>query len=669
MNDMSVYREAFMEELADQLERIEQDLLALEQQVTDPLVQSIFRAAHTIKGSSAAMEFGEMKLLTHEMEHLLDLVRGHRLEVDSALIELLFQALDLLKRLRDQYAKGGPYADINGMLAALRCFVQEKDESPARVVLPELSREQLERAAELSKSGARLLAVQIRLAEDCQMKGARFYLIADKIVSAIGPIVMSEPPLPTEARCEEAEYGTIRLLVGSRLEASRVKREIGLETDVHEVQAVEYKLTDSWVDSPIDVAHEPSKELPVVPEERHKQGAQTIRVSVERLEQLMNLVGELLIDQTSLAELKRTVSQRFPNEEFTERLSDVSDHMARIVGELQESVMKARMLPIEHMFNRFPRMVRDVSRKLGKEIELVLDGTETELDRTLIEEIGDPLIHLIRNALDHGIEPPEVRRSKGKPERGRVRLNSYHEDNQVVITVEDDGGGIRPDIIKQSAVRKGLITEEQAGRLTEQEAVHLIFQPGFSTASAVSEISGRGVGMDIVRNQIERLNGLISIRTAADEGTCFTIRLPLTLAIITGLMVKVCEREYVIPMNNVSEIVRIPREQIQTVQGDNVILIRDQVIPLASLRETLGYPTAESLGKYVPVVIIGSLDKKVALAVDETLGNQEIVIKTLPPLLGKLDHVAGATILGNGRVALILEAAYFVKLKGKKRVV
>jgi two-component system chemotaxis sensor kinase CheA len=665
MNDMSVYREAFMEELADQLERIEQDLLALEQQVTDPLVQSIFRAAHTIKGSSAAMEFVEMKLLTHEMEHLLDLVRGHRLEVDNALIELLFQALDLLKRLRDQYAKGGPYADIDGMLAELRCFVQEKDESSSHFVLPELSRDQLERAAEVLKSGVRLLAVQIRLVEDCPMKGARFYLIADKIAGTLGPIVMSEPPLPTEMRCEEAEYGTIRMLVGSRLEASRVKREIGLDTDVHEVQAVEYKLADSWCDA----MPEPAKELPTVPEERQKQGAQTIRVSVERLEQLMNLVGELLIDQTSLAELKRTASQRFPNEEFTERLSDVSDHMARIVGELQESVMKARMLPIEHMFNRFPRMVRDVSRNLGKEIELVLDGTETELDRTLIEEIGDPLIHLIRNALDHGIEPPEVRRSKGKPERGRVRLNSYHEDNQVVITVEDDGGGIRPDVIKQSAVRKGLITEELAGRLTEQEAVHLIFQPGFSTASAVSEISGRGVGMDIVRNQIERLNGLISIRTAADEGTCFTIRLPLTLAIITGLMVKVCEREYVIPMNNVSEIVRIPREQIQTVQGDNVILIRNQVIPLVPLREMMGYPAAEACGKYVPVVIIGSLDKKVALAVDETLGNQEIVIKTLPPMLGKLDHVAGATILGNGRVALILEAAYFVKLKGKKRVV
>lgn len=663
MNDMSVYREAFMEELADQLERIEQDLLAIEQQVTDPLVQSIFRAAHTIKGSSAAMEFGEMKLLTHEMEHLLDLVRGRRLDVDDALIELLFQALDLLKRLRDQYANGGPYADINGMLAGLRGFVQDKDEALPQIALPELSPEQRQRAVDAVRSGYRLLAVQIRLAEECPMKGARFYLIADKIAGSIGPVVMTDPALPTEMQGEDADYGTVRLLIGSRAEAVRVKRDISADTDVHKVQAVDYKLADPAVEMLSDPAF---KESAAVPEERQKQGAQTIRVSVERLEQLMNLVGELLIDQTSLAELKRTAYQRFPHEEFTERLGDVSDHMARIVGELQESVMKARMLPIEHMFNRFPRMVRDLSRNLGKEIELVLDGTETELDRTLIEEIGDPLIHLVRNALDHGIEAPEARVGKGKPERGRVRLNSYHEDNQVVITVEDDGAGIRPEIIKQSAVRKGLITEELAGRLTEQEAVHLIFQPGFSTASAVSEISGRGVGMDIVRNQIERLNGLISIRTAPDEGTCFTIRLPLTLAIITGLMVKVSGRDYVIPMNNVSEIVRIPRDEIQRIQGDDVILIRDQVIPLVRLHEIMGYPAPASFGKNVPVVLIGSMDKKVALAVDETIGNQEIVIKTLPPMLGKLEHVAGATILGNGRVALILEAAYFVKLRSRE---
>ncbi|GAA3405757.1 chemotaxis protein CheW [Paenibacillus hodogayensis] len=686
MNDMSVYREAFMEELADQLERIEQDLLELEQQVTEPLVQSIFRAAHTIKGSSAAMEFGEMKQLTHEMEHLLDMVRGRRLEVDDALVELLFQSLDLLKKLRDQYAHNGPYADIARMVTALGRFARGDRESAGPAALPELTPEQSMAAENMLHSGLRLLTVQIRFAEECPMKGARFYLIADKIAGSIGPVAMTEPLLPTGSQQDDSIYGTVRLLVGTLMDAERVVAELSEETDVRDVQAAEYKqlaspssvaATDAASGARTESAagEQPEEEAtylpvkepqPVAAEERQRQGAQTIRVSVERLEQLMNLVGELLIDQTSLAELKRTASQRYPNEEFTERLSDVSDHMVRIVGELHESIMKARMLPIEHLFNRFPRMVRDLSRNLGKDIELVLDGTETELDRTLIEEIGDPLIHLVRNALDHGIEAPEARSAKGKPERGRVRLNSFHEDNQVVITVEDDGGGIRPDTIRQSAVRKGLLTEELAGRLTEQEAIHLIFQPGFSTASAVSEISGRGVGMDIVRNQIERLNGLISIRSVPDEGTCFTIRLPLTLAIITGLMVKVCGREYVVPMNNVSEIVRIPRESVQKVQGNDVIMIRNEIIPLVRLQEVLGYPAPSAVGKNVSVVIIALLDKKVALAVDETLGNQEIVIKTLPPMLGKMEHVAGATILGNGRVALILEAGYFVKLRGKR---
>jgi two-component system chemotaxis sensor kinase CheA len=345
--------------------------------------------------------------------------------------------------------------------------------------------------------------------------------------------------------------------------------------------------------------------------------------------------------------------------------------MSSIVEELQESVMKARMLPIEHLFNRFPRMVRDLSQKLNKEIELVLEGMETELDRTLIEEIGDPLIHLIRNAVDHGIESAEVRMSKGKRAKGRVRLNSFHEDNQVVITVEDDGAGILPDKIKASALRKGIITEEEAGRLSDHSAISLIFQPGFSTAASVSEVSGRGVGMDIVRNQIERLNGLIDIQSIPDAGTCFTVRIPLTLAIITGLMVKVGERDYVIPMNNVIEIVRVPIEQIQTIQGESVIVIRDQVIPLVWLHDALSYPKGKASGKFIPVVVVGSAEKKLALAVDELLGNQEIVIKTLGTFLGKIPFIAGATILGNGRVALILEIAYLIQAlkKNKERAI
>ncbi|MNI26998.1 Chemotaxis protein CheA [compost metagenome] len=287
---------------------------------------------------------------------------------------------------------------------------------------------------------------------------------------------------------------------------------------------------------------------------------------------------------------------------------------------------------------------------------------ETELDRTLIEEIGDPMIHLIRNAVDHGIETMEERIQKGKPAKGKVRLNSFHEDNQIVITIEDDGAGISPEKIKVSALSKGLISEDQANRLSEKELIHLIFEPGFSTAAAVSEVSGRGVGMDIVRNQIERLNGLVDIQSKPDQGTCFSIRLPLTLAIITGLMVKVHERDFIIPMNHVLEIVRIPVQDVHTLHGQEVVIIRDTIIPLLWLSNVLNYPPSTKSGKHVSIVVVSSNDKKLAVAVDELLGNQEIVIKSLGEYLGNLNYVAGATILGNGRVALILEINYLVKL-------
>ncbi|MCR8632463.1 chemotaxis protein CheA [Paenibacillus radicis (ex Xue et al. 2023)] len=669
MEDLSAYREAFIEELVDQLERMEQDLLSMEKDASEEIVQSIFRSAHTIKGSSAAMGFEEMKSLTHEVEHLLDMVRGNKLEVDPRLINLLFGALDVLKALRDEYMRGHTYSDISKLLYDLQNFTKGTEVLlPKWRNLPELTLEQSLRLEEAVESGLRLLKIQLSLADDCPMKAARFHLIAQEISAQYGAIIVSEPSalFKQEGAAAEDGYSESVFLISTSLDIKDVQNQASILTDVRLAKVESYKQPLSKKESqPLPGPKE------TVLEEKSKQGPQTIRVSVERLEHLMNLVGELLIDQTSLSQLKQSVSHRFANEEFVERLSDITDHMSSIVEELQESVMKARMLPIEHLFNRFPRMVRDLSQKLDKEIELVLEGMETELDRTLIEEIGDPLIHLIRNAVDHGIESAETRLSKGKRARGRVRLNSYHEDNQVVITVEDDGAGIIPERIKASALRKGIISEEEAGRLSDHSAMYLIFQPGFSTAASVSEVSGRGVGMDIVRNQIERLNGLIDIQSTPDVGTCFTVRIPLTLAIITGLMVKVSDRDFVIPMNNVIEIVRVPMEEIQTVQGESVIVIRNQVIPLVWLCDALHYSKGELHSKFIPVVIVGSAEKKLAVAVDELMGNQEIVIKTLGTFLGKIPFIAGATILGNGRVALILEIAYLIQRlkKDKARAV
>ncbi|MDF2958631.1 MAG: chemotaxis protein CheA [Paenibacillus sp.] len=660
MEDLSAYREAFIEELVDQLERMEQDLLSLEKEASEETVQSIFRSAHTIKGSSAAMGFDEMKSLTHEVEHLLDMVRSNRLEVDSPLINLLFSSLDVLKVLRDEYMRGNVYSDISQLLYELQHFTKGKGtEAPIKIKkLPELTLEQSLLLEEAQETGMHLLKIGLSLADDCPMKAARFHLNAQDIAAKYGSIIVSEPSagfLQGDGE-EDHVYAESVFLISTSLDVKDVQEQASKLTDVKAAKVEIYKPSSIGKSGKTAPA---SKET--APEERSKQGPQTIRVSVERLEHLMNLVGELLIDQTSLAQLRQSVSHRFANEDFVERLSDIADHMSGIVEELQESVMKARMLPIEHLFNRFPRMVRDLSQKLGKDIELVLEGMETELDRTLIEEIGDPLIHLIRNAVDHGIEPADVRAMKGKRPAGRVRLNSYHEDNQVIITLEDDGAGIVPDKIKASALRKGIITEEEAERLPDHEAMYLIFRPGFSTAASVSEVSGRGVGMDIVRNQIERLNGLIDIQSTPDIGTCFTVRIPLTLAIITGLMVKVSGRDFVIPMNNVIEIVRVPMDQIQTVQGGHVIVIRDQVIPLVWLHDALQFAKGKAPGKFIPIVVVGSAEKKLALAVDELMGNQEIVIKTLGTFLGKIPFITGATILGNGKVALILEIAYLIQ--------
>lgn len=648
MHELSGYREVFIEELVEQIEQMERDLLALEKEPSDRIIQSVFRAAHTIKGSSAAMGLDSLSMLTHEMEHLLDKARSKKIQAGSRLLNVLFRTLDGIKMLKDQYMEDAGPGDVAGLTAMLRSFdASEADEAGG------------------SGAACSVWKLTIRLAYECDMKEARAMLIEKEIGEQFGTVV------PTDSSSRllgTGDAGLLELLLQTAHTPETIRTKVADMTDVESVQVEAWQAAEPAPAAAAALVQAAAGETPQraepaevsVSQDAKQKGPQTIRVSVERLEHLMNLVGELLIDQTSLVQLKQSLLSRYAKEDFVSRLGEVTDHMHHIVEELQDCVMKARMLPIEHLFNRFPRMVRDLSQQLGKEIHLILEGTETELDRTLIEEITDPLIHLIRNAVDHGIEPAEARRAKGKPAKGQVRLSSFHEDNQVVITLEDDGAGIDPQRIKASAIRKGIITAEEGEKLSEQEIIHLIFRPGFSTAASVSEVSGRGVGMDIVRNQIERLNGIVQVKTELHKGTCFTVRLPLTLAIITGLMVKVSGREFVIPMNNVLEIVRYPADDIPRIQGNQMLTIRDQVLPLVWLQDALGVPKSGTR-KYLPVVIIGSAEKKVALAVDDLLGNQEVVVKTLGSYLGKIPYTMGSTILGNGQVALILDVSYLVQ--------
>ncbi|UQZ32282.1 chemotaxis protein CheA [Paenibacillus sp. PK3_47] len=659
MMELSAYRDIFIEELNDQLERMDQSLLELEQAPSPGLIQTLFRAAHTIKGSSSTMAFREMSDLTHEVEYALEWVREKKPVISGELIDTLFKALDAMKTLRSQYISGQDYADCSAVVTEIKALIN-KPAAPTPVPAPVMSAEEIRKAEEAAAGGKQLLAVNVTLTAECQMKAARHFIMLQRIGDVCGEVIAVS--LPTEvpaAGDEDDRYGRFMVIIASEKELNQIPALLGGDSDVLSLTAAPYKLEKP---GGAEVSARQSAvplQSPQPAEERAKGSQATVRVSVERLDHLMNLVGELLIDQTSLADLNASGLRNDPAK-VLQSIGSVSDHMGSVIKELQEGVMKTRMLPIDQLFSRFPRMVRDLSQKLGKDIELLVEGGETELDRMIIEELSDPLIHLIRNSADHGIEQPELRTSLGKPAKGRITLTSYHEENHVVIRLQDDGKGIDAEKIKASALGKGIITEDQATHLTALEAVHLIFEPGFSTASEVSDVSGRGVGMDIVRSQIGRLNGIIDIETEPGQGTCFTIRLPLTLAIIKGLLVKVSGRVLILPMYNIAEIVRIVPDEIQTVQGAQAILNHGRIVPLSWLHDKLHYPHAQRSSRTIPVVIVRSVDKIAAYAVDEIIGNQEVVIKNLGSHLGTMQHLSGATILGNGKVALILDASYLV---------
>ncbi|CAM3714100.1 chemotaxis protein CheW [Marinicrinis lubricantis] len=661
---LSEYKEVFLEELEEQLQLMDDEILKLEQNGnSEQIIQSLFRAAHTLKGSSAAMGFEDMKQLTHEMEHLLDQVRSKAITISDPLIDLLFKSLDVLKQLKlDIESNQHAVTDITDCIRELQLFSElagaDQDDASGQSRLPlekpPLNLDMKLKIQEVRRQGKQVYWLFPTLSADCIIKGARAYLIGSQL-SELGEVLLAFPDFEDiDEQCMDALQLTF-LFAGSQLE-EELHTIISQFTEVSKV-SIEALADEEFASSAATAANtqhmKPSAEKDSK-QPMNKMKSQTIRVSVERLEHLMNLVGELVIDQTRIHQVERIQSRRF-SDDTVEELGQISDHLSRTISDLQDSVMKTRMLPIEQLFNRFPRMIRDLSHNLDKEIELVIEGKDTELDRTLIEEIADPLIHLIRNAVDHGVERPEVREQMEKSRKGTLQIKAAHKDNQVVIYVEDDGAGIDPDKMKQSAMKKGVITFEEAEQMSDREAIELIFRPGFSTASKVSDVSGRGVGMDIVKSHIEKLNGIIDIDTKLGRGTRFKIKLPLTLAIIVGLLVKLQEQTYIIPMSNIIEIIRVKPDELQHVRGQEVVLLRNQVIPVVWMHTLFQLPKSEEQTKEIPLVIVGSAEKRMALAVDALIGNQEIVIKNLGSYIGKVDYIAGATILGDGRVALIAE--------------
>jgi two-component system chemotaxis sensor kinase CheA len=686
--DMSEFLGVFLEEAREQLEQLEQDFLNLEREATPELLQRIFRAAHTLKGSSRAMGFVSMGELTHAMEDVLDGLRQNTLAISPSLIDALFQALDSLKQQTGEIAEtGNSERDTTKETEALRNALQ--GEAPSSVTDTSsqtpieinrdwaLTPEQCGAAEEAQGAGLSLYRLRLTLATDCLMKSIRV-LMALQALEAIGSVLALNPS-------EEAiEQETFELDVEILFATEKEREPAQIQSAVLQVSEIAGVHLEAWQNSAKIVEPLPPVVLIPEPEVEQKQSepktgeakavnkqAQTIRVDVARLDNLLNLVGELVIDRTRLTQLGTRLGEILKHQPLMEQLSETAAHIGRITDELQEEIMKARMLPVESVFNRFPRMVRDLAQKLNKEVELIIEGGETELDRSVIEVISDPLIHMIRNSVDHGIELPADRMQVGKPMQGTVWVRARHEESHVVIEIEDNGKGIDPQRLRDKAVQMGTLSAEGAGRLNDTEALQLIFASGFSTAKVVSEVSGRGVGMDIVRSNLEKLGGTVSIESRVGEGSRFTVKLPLTLAIIRALLVGVYESVYAIPLGSVVETLKIEASRIHLINHREVILQRGRTLPIIRMADVfpsrIGTTPAEKSLLVEPqteraaqeemyyLVTVGFGERQVGLLVDHLIGEQEIVIKSLGRFLGDIRGISGATILGDGRVGLIVD--------------
>lgn len=694
----------FLEEAEEHLQLLEEDLVRLEKEKDNQeLLQAIFRAAHTLKGSSATLGHQRMAQLTHGMENILDKVRKGQLTITTPIMDVLLEGLDFLKVLKEEIETlEESDVDLEKILSSLSKAAEGGLPVPSAAesrLIPESSTE-VAAAAEPAvpamdldwdekdhvttgkKQGKMAYTVLVNLDEKSEMLPVRA-LLTLMALRENGEIVKSIPS-SEEIEREEATPVLHVALISDKTkdriiqtlkelpEVVRVEvaplditREEASATVPEAAQAAQPTgAVDQQANAPLPKEESPNKVngSAKVKETKINKASRTVRVDVELLDNLMNLVGELVIDRTRLSQILGVLESKYESNDLVEDLNRTSVHIGRVTTLLQEEIMKARMLPVESLFNKFPRMMRDLSQKAGKDIEFVMEGQETELDRSIIEEIGDPLIHLLRNAVDHAVEPPEERTAKGKKPQGFVKLSARHEENHIIISVKDDGRGIDPEKVRASAIKKGIIAEEVARRLSDQEAINLIFASGLSTAAKVSEVSGRGVGMDVVRNNLEKVNGSVEIATELGKGTEFIIKLPLTLAIIRALMVSVDNRVYAIPLGSVLETIRLTNGQIKEINKREAIVVRGRVLPLLRLKELFNHQTGgvrESGKTFVVVVNLGG--QQMGLVVDSLIGEQEVVIKTLGKFIGDVQGVAGATILGDGSVALIVDVPSLVK--------
>ena len=679
------YMDMFLDESHEHLQSLNEGLLRLEENMEEiSVVNDIFRNAHTLKGMSATMGFAKIAELTHEMEDVLDLVRKEQLKLNEDIMDTLFKCLDSLEQMVDSVGNGEAedVVDVSDLVAKLSS-ISKGTRPPAAAPaaggaaaapaagdasggagsdlgIDDIDLDVMKKAKD---AGMNVFHVKVTLMESCVLKAARSVMVMHAL-DEIGDVIKSVPP--AEDLEQEKFERSFDIVVATASDAEAVTNAVDTVSEIEDIGVEELdpdalaKPAEPAPAAPAAAAAPAAKKAAppakkegakaAAPKKQHQ--SQSVRVDIEKLDTLMNLMGELVINKVRLEQIGQT-----------HRMSDLMEtleQMDRVTGDLQNIVMKVRMVPVSAVFNRFPRMVRDVSKELGKEINLTIEGEETELDRTVIDEIGDPIMHLLRNSLDHGVESPDAREAKGKPRVGEVGLIARHEGNNVVIMITDDGAGIDANKIRRKAVEKGMITQDEADRLDDTDAVRLIFLPGFSTAEQITDISGRGVGMDVVRSKIEALSGHVDVETHIDEGSIFKIKLPLTLAIIQAMLVRVQEEMYAIPLTSIDSTVNIEPTDIQTIQNKEVIVLRGEIIPIVRMEEALQVPHVKD-SEELFVVVVHAGEAKAGIVVDNLIGQQEIVIKTLGNLFAGLKLFGGATVLGDGRVALILDVATMIQ--------
>ncbi|MGE8204061.1 chemotaxis protein CheW [Heyndrickxia sp. NPDC080065] len=677
--EMGQYLEIFIEESKEHLQSCNEQLLLLEKSPQDlSIVNEIFRSAHTLKGMSATMGFEDLANLTHKMENVLDAIRNEKIVVTPEILDVVFLAVDNLETMVESIETGGDgKKDVSDVIEKLH-IIEVGGSAEVEKAMQEVAAAVTTDGQKLINSydpyeqtiiqqsldqGYKCYEMTISIRPDCLLKAARVYM-SFEVLEKCGEIIKS---IPTVDQLEAEQFDhSFSVTIVTNESSEEITKKIMKVSEIEDVQVNEINHVNGFQEESTDpniIVENQKTDKDISSSKKQKENKQaasnsashskTIRVNIERLDSLMNLFEELVIDRGRLEEISKELHHS--------ELDETVERMTRISSDLQNIILNMRMVPVETVFNRFPRMVRQLARDLQKQINLEVIGAETELDRTVIDEIGDPLVHLLRNAIDHGIETPDKRRIQGKPEEGTIILKAYHSGNHVFIEIEDDGAGINREKVLSKALSKGIVGEEEAENLTDKQVFELILASGFSTADTISDISGRGVGLDVVKATIESLGGTINIDSTEGKGSIFIIQLPLTLSIISVLLVELGQEKYAVPLSSIIETAIIKQSDILNAHNQKVIDFRGNIVPLVNLKEVFHVPDIEDENEYLSVVIVRKGNKVAALVVDSFIGQQEIVLKSLGNYLTNVFAISGATILGDGQVALIVDCNALIK--------